>query len=219
VLHHHSPDSTTDPTKKIEKELISAFSSSNAKPGRHVKYLTLREVNPVCTIAELILEHTTNLTYLNLLFHLACEAAEFEDIIDTHALEKALGHVSSSLEWLSIDYAAHTDFKPPQLPPRITLGAVDLRHMTALKVLRVPIAALLGWRIENSAKLRQVLPTSLVHPVISRALTMTWHPRLGYQWTPEQILKTLLEFVDQEKWSELTPKLQTIVINDSAWHG
>jgi thiosulfate reductase cytochrome b subunit len=134
-------------------------------------------------------------------------------------LEKALGHVSSSLEWLSIDYAAHTDFKPPQLPPRITLGAVDLRHMTALKVLRVPIAALLGWRIENSAKLRQVLPPSLVHPVISRALTMTWHPRLGYQWTPEQILKTLLEFVDQEKWSELTPKLQTIVINDSAWHG
>jgi hypothetical protein len=31
VLHNHSPDSTIDPTKKIEKELISALSSSNAK--------------------------------------------------------------------------------------------------------------------------------------------------------------------------------------------
>jgi thiosulfate reductase cytochrome b subunit len=130
-----------------------------------------------------------------------------------------LGHVSSSLEWLSIDYAAHTDFKPPQLPPRITLGPVDLRHMTALKVIRVSIAALLGWRIENSAKLRQVLPPSLVHLVISRALTMTWNPRLGYQWTPELILKTLLEFVEQEEWREVTPRLQIIVINDSAWRG
>jgi hypothetical protein len=80
-------------------------------------------------------------------------------------------------------------------------------------VLKMPVSLLLGWRVEESPRLEDVLPHSLIH----LALDQEDFWRDAYQWAPEKVTNVLKGFVENEAWRKITPGLETITVHDHAW--
>jgi hypothetical protein len=205
-------DLQKDLPSRTEGLLLRSLSSMQANLGRHTKTLRLRELNPLDDIEEQFLKHTPNLTQFNCDYKPLYYSGEVRESINSYHLSHALRHVSRTLTSLNVSHTPHFVL-PGFANPLPAHPKFDWKHLTALRVLSMPISALLGWRTEQPSELAEVLPPGLVHLILLKEIWWRMVPKRE----PEPFIRTLTRFIEAERWRESTPNLETINAHLYLW--
>jgi hypothetical protein len=190
----------------------SLTSPSSVDLGQYIKRLQLSLIDPYAGVVEQILSRTKNLTKLHCRILVCCDLDEHGPCIDMQSLGHAFRGISQTLTELNLTHYPRWDGKNNARPPS-TVASSDLKHLVRLKVLRLPISLMLGWRIKEAPRLKEVLPPSLVHLTLN--MESFW-PNV-YQWVPEQVIDVLKRFVEGGQWRKVTPDLKSITVHENAW--
>jgi hypothetical protein len=122
-------------------------------------------------------------------------------------MSDALAHVKDTLEhfgWIFHERPLGSDCS--------INGRCHIRHLRSLKSLCISPRILLGEHKTSDIVLAEALPTGLEE----LCLTTNENNMLISKWRAEEIMPAVTDFVEGERWRELTPDLMSLYMADLA---
>jgi hypothetical protein len=122
-------------------------------------------------------------------------------------MSDALAHVKDTLEhfgWIFHERPLGSDCS--------INGRCHIRHLRSLKSLCISPRTLLGEHKTSDIVLAEALPTGLEE----LCLTTNENNMLISEWRAEEIMPAVTDFVEGERWRELTPDLMSLYMADLA---
>jgi hypothetical protein len=88
-----------------------------------------------------------------------------------------------------------------------------LKDMVALATVSISACIILGWRKNDARALASVLPPTIV----KLKLLDNCFGYESFEWSEENLMMSLRDFLDQQRWRAATPRLQEISIAHTEW--